>query len=122
MTYCERGRASTESMGAVVLPPRQGRDETGFVVVSGGPVVRARADAPLALVDIAPSILYLLGFPVSAEMDGAVALDAFDPAYVKIHPVRTVETFGRLEVKRSREYSVDRQLVERLKSLGYLQR
>ncbi len=65
--------------------------------------------------------MYLLGFPVSAEMDGAVPVEAFDAAFVEAHPVPVVPTFGRLVVKAQGGYSVDSELVDRLKSLGYLQ-
>lgn len=102
-----------------------GRRDRGFVIISGGPSIKGGAGSVLAAVDITPAVLYLLGFPVSAEMDGRVPLETFDEAFVASHPVARVATFGRLaarpEETSKAKYSVDAELVERLKSLGYLQ-
>ena len=95
--------------------------EEGFVIISGGPAARGRGDKALRAVDIAPAVLYLLGFPISREMDGGVPTAAFDEAFVKAHPVAWADTFGRLAVRPEGRYSVDSQLVDRLRSLGYLQ-
>lgn len=97
------------------------RGERGFILVTGGPVKAGHPDAELRLADVAPTILYLLGFPRSREMDGRAALELFDEDYVEAHPPREVDTFGRLKAKAAGKYSVDSALVERLKSLGYLE-
>jgi hypothetical protein len=97
------------------------RAEQGFVIISGGPAAKGRAKEALRAVDIAPAALYLLGFPISREMDGGVPTAAFDEAFVKAHPVAWADTFGRLAVRPEGRYSVDSQLVDRLRSLGYLQ-
>ncbi len=99
---------------------RFGRTARGFVVISGGPAKRGRDDKPLAYVDIAGAVLYLLGFPLSREMDAHVPVKAFDEAFVGRNPVRSVKTYGRLVLTRPSGYSVNKELVERLRSLGYL--
>jgi hypothetical protein len=100
-----------------------GRTERGFVVFSGGPVVSSggRVDGELALVDIAPAVLYLLGFPVSREMDGRAPVELVSDEFRLANPPREVETYGRLSLEPPGEYDVSGALVERLRSLGYLQ-
>lgn len=95
------------------------RSERGFVIFAGGPVQPGRHERRVRLVDIAPAIGYLLGFPVSSEADGGVPAGLVREDFLRSHPVRTVETFGRLELGGAGEYSLDG--VERLRNLGYLQ-
>ena len=39
------------------------------------------------LVDVAPTLLYGLGFPVSRELDGQVLTSAFDKSFLARNPV-----------------------------------
>ncbi|GAH70399.1 unnamed protein product, partial [marine sediment metagenome] len=64
---------------------------------------------------------YLLGFPASAEMEGRAPTEAFADDFVAANRPATVATYGRIEISPPGEYSVDSHLVERLRSLGYLQ-
>jgi len=123
-------KASADNVVIVVVDPgmakspeRQAgrRTAKGFCIIAGGPIVAGQAKVSMRLVDIAPAVLYLLDFPTSGEMDGRVPLEAFGKDFVAAHPVKKIDTFGRLEVKAQGGYSVDAQLVDRLKSLGYLQ-
>ncbi len=96
------------------------RREEGFAIFAGGPVRRGARAEPLGLVDIAPATLYLLGFPVSAEMDGDVPMELFSGEFTAANPVRTMATYGRVKLLPGGDYSIDSELVERLRSLGYL--
>jgi len=97
------------------------RRERGFAIFAGGPAHKGKSSGALAPVDVAPALLYLLGFPVSAEMDGAAPTSLFVDEFTAGYRPLVVETYGRLEISPGGEYSVDGHLVERLKSLGYLQ-
>jgi hypothetical protein len=92
----------------------------GTLAVIGGP---ART-ADLGVVserDVAPTVLHLLGLPISSEFDGRVLEAAFDPAFAKAHAVRTVPAYGRRAAARPTESAFDREMLEELKSLGYIQ-
>jgi hypothetical protein len=52
---------------------------------------------------------------------GRVLEAAFEPAFTKAHPVRTVASFGRRPATRHAESAFDRDMLEELKSLGYIQ-
>jgi len=68
--------------------------ETG-VLVAAGPGIRKRASASDASVlDIAPTVLAILGVPVPRDMDGFVAADILDPGFLDRHPVTYVDAPG----------------------------
>jgi hypothetical protein len=70
--------------------------------------------------DVAPTVLHLAGLPVSAELRGHVLEAAFVPAFAADHPVRTVASYGRGPRARATESAFDRDVIEELKSLGYI--
>ena len=54
------------------------------VFLAHGPGVRQGVQLePLHLLDIAPTLLYLLGLPVPEDLEGRVALEVFSPEYVE---------------------------------------
>ena len=70
-------------------------------------------------------MLYLLGLPVPQDAAGKVLLDALDPGFVRLHPVRTVPTFRDLGLPpglpgAQRDGAMNQQEIEKLKALGYL--
>ncbi len=77
-----------------------------------------------AIVDIAPTVLYLLGMDIPETMDGKVLVDALDENYVGGRPVKKVkegeesEQISGEDVYSAREKE---QIEERLKGLGYLE-
>ena len=52
------------------------------LVPSGRQIKEAR------IIDLAPTILYRMGLPVPASMDGKVLFDLFDPAFVRGNPLQ----------------------------------
>jgi hypothetical protein len=94
-------------------------DPSGLVVIAGA----AAQGVDLGLVsarDIAPTVLHLAGLPASAEMDGRVLEAALAPGFLAAHPVRRVATYGRRPPGRPTESSFDRDVLEELRSLGYI--
>ncbi|HEY7515272.1 MAG TPA: hypothetical protein VIC87_12370, partial [Vicinamibacteria bacterium] len=70
--------------------------------------------------DIAPTVLHLAGLPASAELDGHVLEVALSPAFLAAHPVRRVATYGRRAPARAAGSAFDRDVLEELRSLGYI--
>jgi hypothetical protein len=92
----------------------------GLLVLAGGPV----APGDLGTVserDVAPTVLYLLGVPRSRELDGQVLEAALSGAFRRDHPVRLVDSYGRRPVARAARSDFDQDVLEQLKSLGYIQ-
>jgi tetratricopeptide (TPR) repeat protein len=60
-----------------------------------GPHVRSGgAEVPaLSVLDVTPTLLYYLGFPVAKDMEGRVVERLFEHAFVSEHPIRYRETY-----------------------------
>ena len=70
----------------------QGPD--GFLLAYGANV--ANVELPRgSLADLAPTVLYYMGVPVSRDLDGVVRTDLFVPAYTAEHPVKYVSSHER---------------------------
>jgi hypothetical protein len=96
-----------------------GRAE-GTLAFVGGPA-RATDLGVVSERDVAPTVLHLLGLPVSREFEGHVLEAALEPAFTKAHAVRMVSGFGRRAAARQAGSAFDRDVLEELKSLGYIQ-
>jgi predicted AlkP superfamily phosphohydrolase/phosphomutase len=51
-----------------------------------------------SVLDIAPTLLYLLGLPVARDMEGRVLTEMLDPAYAEDHPVTFIPSYEGLAV------------------------
>lgn len=70
------------------------RAPDGFVLAFGGPVAPGRPPRA-SVVDLAPTMLYFLGFPVARDMDGFARIDLFKPAFTSDKPVTYIPSYGR---------------------------
>jgi len=75
------------------------------------------------LIDLAPTILHLLGVSVPQDMDGRVLIGAFRPEFLAEHPVQSGAAAGTSEDNRSSGYTDEEsaKVEERLQALGYLE-
>ena len=92
----------------------------GLLILAGGPVVAGDLGVASER-DVAPTVLHLLGLPKSRELGGRVLDAALSPAFRRDHPVREVEAYGRRPVSGAAESAFDKDVLEELKSLGYIQ-
>lgn len=94
----------------------------GILIMHGKDVRRGYFLKECDIVDLAPTILYLMGIQVPSDMDGVVLTNAFHSSYVETHPVRIEK---KASIRRSRErYALSKEeeqkIKQRLKALGYL--
>jgi hypothetical protein len=93
---------------------------TGTLLLEGGPI----APGDLGRVserDVAPTLLHMAGLPTSRELPGRVLEEALRPEFRQGHPVRVVASLGRRPAARAAESPFDREMLEELRSLGYIQ-
>ncbi|MFZ1947023.1 MAG: tetratricopeptide repeat protein [bacterium] len=95
----------------------------GVVAFWGQGVKRGQSLAGAGVLDIAPTVLHVLGLPVDQRMPGRVLEEAFDPAWVASHPVRRSGGYdmalpGSGAVPVASE--ADQALKDKLASLGYV--
>ena len=94
------------------------------VLIAHGPVFAAPGHIEGArLIDLAPTLLHLLGQPVPEDMTGRVLEELLDPGFLAENPVRysaadRAETSGVPTAELSPEESEE--VAERLRKMGYL--
>ncbi len=101
---------------------RTGNHARDGILVLHGPDVRRGEVLPLAAIeDVAPTVLYLLGLPVDADMDGRVLTEALRPERLAAEPVAVADTPYPLPESVFR-YSADdeKRIQDMLEGLGYV--
>ncbi len=110
-----------------VLWPRSltGTHRLDGILVMAGPGIRpGRHLRAASILDITPTLLYLLNLPVGEDMSGRVLLEAVDPRLRKAQPVRWVathETGGPRKAVAGKGSTADTESLEELRALGYIQ-
>ena len=92
-----------------------GDDEPSACLIGAGPSLTSDARATGRLVDVVPSVLYLLGLPIPHHLDGQVMTALFSPAYRERTPV--VQATSDATPLSEDEEDV---IVGRLQALGYI--
>jgi len=95
----------------------------GTIALYGGIIRQNFKIANASVMDVAPTVMYLLGLPVDAKMKGRVLTEAIDPGYLKQHPVRLSGAYDSLLVRSQTPVSpaqTDEALKAKLVSLGYV--
>jgi predicted AlkP superfamily phosphohydrolase/phosphomutase len=121
----DHGHSGPKPQGTTFRAGVYMHDPTGVVILWGKDIARQRELTGASVLDITPTILALYGLPVADDMDGKVWVDAIDPGFLEAHPVQRIATYesGEAEVAGEEEpakSSVDDEVKERLRSLGYI--
>jgi len=95
----------------------------GIVGLMGDSVRKGARILDADVLDITPTVLYSLGYPVAKDMDGTVITDAFTDDYLRSNPVAFVPTYETGERQAGAPVSspVDDKVRAKLKALGYIQ-
>jgi arylsulfatase A-like enzyme len=77
------------------------------------------------IIDVAPTVLYLMGAPIPDDMDGRVLVEALDEEFVETHPAQydAVDDGGQDESDAGRtSFTQDESelIAKRLQALGYI--
>jgi hypothetical protein len=115
----------TEALGPdemVVLVGDPGRFErrttSGLLMLWGG-AARPGDLGTVSERDVAPTVLHLVGLPVSRELTGAVLTSGLTAAFNDAHPVEHVARYARRRTAPAAS-GFDREMIEELRSLGYI--
>lgn len=96
----------------------------GILVMSGQHVVAKQRIERAEIVDLFPTILYLLGVPLPPDLDGRPLIEALQHDYVEHHPVQYAQEESSLsgEIVGDADYSAEdaEQIRRRLDGLGYI--
>ncbi len=93
----------------------------GILVVHGAEIQQGKALPLAAIEDVAPTVLYLMGLPIDADMDGRVLTEAIRPEHLAAHPIQVADEPYALPDS-TFKYSEDDEarIQDMLEGLGYV--
>ncbi|MCC6587058.1 MAG: alkaline phosphatase family protein [Bryobacterales bacterium] len=98
----------------------------GVFVAAGRGIRQGVALPPLSILDVAPTLLYALGLPVSAEIEGRIPEQLFEAGHLRLHPPQfeaPVEdtTLLALAAQAVPNNNLDMEIMGQLRALGYME-
>ena len=97
------------------------------IFIASGPVLKDSSKLKNAeIIDVAPTLLYLMGLPIPKDMDGKVLTEMFKEEYLMSHPTQYDSNGSGFDANLTephRGYSEEEEeaLKARLKGLGYIE-
>jgi hypothetical protein len=70
----------------------------GFILAVGDGIRAGATFKRASILDVAPTILYLMGLPVGRDMEGRVATEILEPAFAADTPVTFIPSYESLAV------------------------
>lgn len=102
-----------------------GTHEANGVIILQGPGIRKnKMIANARNIDIAPTVLYLLGLPLAKDMDGKMLTEIFEPEFLQRNPNRFIKSYEDelgCKIGAYKKLQLDDDTNDILRSLGYLQ-
>lgn len=95
----------------------------GIFLAVGGPILPGAA-TEATILDVAPTVLALLGLPVPSDMPGRVLEEIVDPGFWKRYPIRHIDTYEGLVPRNPAETPAlpeDEEQRKMLRALGYIE-
>ncbi|HEV7667523.1 MAG TPA: alkaline phosphatase family protein [Thermoanaerobaculia bacterium] len=95
---------------------------THGILIAAGPDIDPKADlAEIDVHDITPTLLFGLGLPVAEDFDGEAYSQLFREEFRRKHPLRKIKSWGVRKAGNGKASKADDQLLNDLRSLGYIQ-
>ena len=94
----------------------------GVVFVKGPGIKKNNVIKDANIIDMAPTILYVMGLDIPSDMDGQIVKDIFEEDYLSSHSASFHETDSEKKEDLDSVYSQDEadKVADRLKNLGYM--
>ena len=94
----------------------------GLLIAAGPGVKQGVVVQDASIVDLAPTVLHWMGCEVPADMDGRPLTSLLGAEHLAANPVRVGDRSSDGAARAAREYTLDeeREIMERLRDLGYL--
>ena len=94
---------------------------TEGIFIAAGPDIDPAANlVKIHSMDITPTLLYALGLPVAEDFDGRARTEIFRPQFRERFPLRTIPTWGEMEVRDSPDSQSDESHIQYFFNLSYL--
>jgi predicted AlkP superfamily phosphohydrolase/phosphomutase len=118
-------RSTTPLEGGVEFAASHRLD--GVLMMSGGPIHADFSFNDAKIVDVTPTVLYLMGLPIPDDMDGRVLVEAIDSEFLAANPIRYEavdddESYGDDGDGAPVSFTEDESelIAKRLQALGYI--
>jgi len=99
----------------------------GVLIMQGEGIKENQNLNDCSVLDITPTILHLMGLPVGKDMDGRGLKEAFTQNFLNQNPVRFLDSYEKeIKILRrkkepiSRSQELEKELIKRLRALGYV--
>jgi predicted AlkP superfamily phosphohydrolase/phosphomutase len=100
-------------------------DETAIFIAAGRAFRQQTVRGQLSVLDVAPLVAYLAGYPIPDDLEGKLPQDWIDTEFTANHPVRNVPAAEMPGIEAGGvgedSGSEDPELVEKLRALGYIE-
>ncbi|MFQ6081909.1 MAG: alkaline phosphatase family protein [Candidatus Aminicenantia bacterium] len=100
----------------------------GVLIMKGKEIKKGYQLKECSVLDIVPTLLYLLSLPVGKDMDGQVLVEGITSKFLAKNPINFIESYelekDLIPLKENqikRDESTDKKLIEQLRALGYIQ-
>lgn len=94
----------------------------GILAAWGGPIRPGFRVTEAGVLDVAPTVLALLGLPLARDMDGRVLAEMIESRFLHQNPIREIATYEteQWSEQSAIESPYDEEVLNRLRALGYL--
>ncbi|MHA2336498.1 MAG: alkaline phosphatase family protein [Candidatus Hodarchaeales archaeon] len=106
----------------ISTPPRRSgtHRKDGILIINGRFIKKNVKIHDASIIDLAPTILHILGISIPKDMDGKVLTDALNPRFIKDNPIKYQDA-GKIETRQFALTSKEEEEIKkRLHGLGYL--
>ncbi len=98
----------------------------GILIAAGGPFRKGVALEQASILDITPTVLHLLGLPITKAMPGKVLVDAIEPQWLAANQINEIGKYDDPPVLLDGDFTsdesvVDEAVLEQLRALGYVE-
>lgn len=94
----------------------------GILALFGRGIAPRASIEGAGLLDVLPTLLYLMDLPIASDLEGRVIVDGIEPSTLVAAPPRFVTSYGAIDRPAGPiDSDLDRNVLERLRSLGYIQ-
>ena len=96
---------------------------TSVLIMAGPSFAKSQQLEGGSVLDVTPTLLYLMGLPVSREMEGNVLMEAFSAEFRSGRTIEWIDSYGSVPLteQSGQDQELDAETEEKLRALGYLQ-
>jgi predicted AlkP superfamily phosphohydrolase/phosphomutase len=124
LTSGESRACSGRGAGLGSKPPllSGGHRENGIAIIRGPQTKKAYDIGRASIIDVAPTVLYLLGLPIPREMDGRILQELIDEEQWREHPpvYQAIDTEHQSVSEEEYSREEKKKISKKLKGMGYI--